>query len=169
MTWPSWNATWSTANGGDPTLTPAEPPAQPLAVASATSIRLTGDLLAQMIEHARSTAPEECCAICIGEPDTVRELHAVANVHETPVTRYQIGAADQLRVYRRAEEHGWDFTLVFHSHPATEAWPSTTDVALASWPDAVYAILSLTGDEPVLRAYRIVDGEITELTVAVAG
>lgn len=106
----------------------------------------------------RTMSPHECCGVGIGPPGEVREFHPVENVHESPVTRYEISAADQLRLYRRAEERGWDVTLVFHTHPATDPVPSATDRALAGWPAAVYAILGLGGERADLRAWRIVDG-----------
>lgn len=117
----------------------------------------------QLEAFGRAMAPNECCGVGIGPPGEVAEFHPVPNTHETPVTRYQIAADDQLRIYKRALERDWDITLVFHTHPATEAYPSATDIGLASWPDAVYAILSLADDAPHLRAFRIVDGRVAEL------
>ncbi|MCW2924071.1 MAG: Mov34/MPN/PAD family protein [Thermoleophilia bacterium] len=129
---------------------------------------VSGDLFGRMVEHARAAAPNECCGLGLGAPGAVAEFHPLDNVHETPVTRYEIAAADQLRLHLRAEDEGWDTTLVFHSHPATEPYPSATDLALAGWPDAVYAILGLAGPEPLLRAYRIRDGEVAELDVSLS-
>ena len=122
--------------------------------------------LAERLEaFARTSAPYECCGIGIGPAGRVAEFHPVPNVHEEPVTRYQIDAADQLRIFKRADEQGWDITFVFHTHPATEAYPSATDKALAAWPDATYGILSLAEGQEGLRAYRILGEDVTELPV----
>lgn len=128
---------------------------------------VTPELLERFVAHAAAAAPNECCGVGLGPTDEVLEFHELDNVHETPVTRYEIAPADQLRLFLQAEDQGWDTTLVFHSHPATEPYPSATDLALAGWPDATYAILGLAGAEPLLRAYRIRDGVVTELTVSV--
>jgi proteasome lid subunit RPN8/RPN11 len=140
--------------------------AEPAACDTARGIVVPPELWSAMVAHARAAAPEECCAIGIGPAGTVAEFHALANVHEQPVTRYEIDARDQLRLHLRAEVERWETTLVFHSHPATEPVPSITDTTLAGWPDAVYAILSLADPEaPLLRAWSIVDGASRELAV----
>ena len=142
---------------------------EPLATVDADGLRVSRGLFDRMVAHGRTWAPRECCGIGIGPFGTVAEFHELDNVHETPVTRYEIASRDQLRLHLRAEGEGWETTLVFHTHPATEPYPSATDLALAGWPDAVYAIMGLSGEAPLLRAYRIVDGIVDELDVAVAG
>jgi proteasome lid subunit RPN8/RPN11 len=126
-------------------------------------------LLGDFIDLARAEKPKECCGIGLGPAGVIQEFHALENVHEEPVTRYEISAKEQLRLHLRAEDRGWEITLVFHSHPATEPYPSVTDISLAGWPDAVYAIIGMADPElPLLRAYRIVDGVVTELDVVFA-
>lgn len=120
----------------------------------------------KLLAFASDAAPNECCGIGIGPSGRIAEFHPLPNTHETPVTRYHIAPGDQMRVFKSALERDWDFTLVFHSHPATEPYPSVTDVSLAGWPDAVYIIAGLAGG-PRLRAYRIVGGQISELEIAV--
>jgi proteasome lid subunit RPN8/RPN11 len=115
--------------------------------------------------------PRECCGVGIGPAGEVREFIPVENVADEPITRYVIAPEDQLRIHKRAAAEGWDVTLVFHTHPATDPVPSVTDRTLAAWPDAVYAILGLGGSQPDLRAWRIrggVDGEVVQLDVSFA-
>jgi proteasome lid subunit RPN8/RPN11 len=131
---------------------------------------LTPKLWERLQAFGLTEKPQECCGIGLGPVGEVREFHPVENVHEQPVTRYEISSKDQLRLYRRAEEMGWEITLVFHTHPATEPEPSVTDRALAGWPAAVYAILGLAEPSaPKLRAWRILDDAVTELAVQGAG
>jgi proteasome lid subunit RPN8/RPN11 len=67
------------------------------------------------------------------------------------------------RAYREIEDQGWELLVIYHSHTHTEAYPSATDIRLASWPDAYYIIISLLDKaQPALRAFRIVDGKVTE-------
>jgi [CysO sulfur-carrier protein]-S-L-cysteine hydrolase len=142
------------------TLEPGEP-----AALLGNQVQLPPRLRAQLDAFGAASAPYECCGIGIGPAGEVHEFHPLANVHEQPRTRYEIAAADQLRIYKRADDLDWQITLVFHSHPATEPFPSTTDLDLAGWPDAVYAILGCATTPPTLRAYRIVERVVTELAV----
>jgi proteasome lid subunit RPN8/RPN11 len=60
--------------------------------------------------------------------------------------------------------------VIYHSHTATEAYPSRTDVSYASEPEAHYVLVSTRdADEVEFRSYRIVDGNVTEEEVRVAG
>jgi proteasome lid subunit RPN8/RPN11 len=69
-------------------------------------------------------------------------------------------------VLREIDDNEWDLLAIYHSHPHTQAYPSSTDVALAFYPDSLYVIVSLEEPEkPVVRAFRIVDKQITEVEV----
>lgn len=131
------------------------------------SVRLPRDLVNQLMAFARANVPNECCGVGLGPAGSITEFHPIENVHETPRTRYEISAADQLRLFQRADARDWETTFVFHTHPETEPYPSATDVQLAGWPDAIYAIMGMGTAEPVLRAYRIRHGQIDECTVTV--
>ena len=78
--------------------------------------------------------------------------------------RYRVDDRELLRFLRDCDDNGWDFLAVYHSHTRSEAYPSPTDVRLAStWPDPYYVLVSLADqDNPVVRAFRITDGEISE-------
>jgi proteasome lid subunit RPN8/RPN11 len=119
-----------------------------------------------IVAHARDHAPRECCGIVSGTTGNPTHLHPLTNV-EPGNTRYLFDDEEFYRVYREIQNAGEDLIVVYHSHPATQAWPSPTDVANATWPEAVYAICSLEQpDEPVLRGFRIIDGQISEVELA---
>jgi proteasome lid subunit RPN8/RPN11 len=87
-------------------------------------------------------------------------------------TFYEFDSTDLLRLYREMDDRDEVPVVIYHSHTATEAYPSRTDIALASEPDAHYVVISTreTGVEPgpfELRSYRIVDGEVTEEEVSI--
>jgi len=122
----------------------------------------------EMIAHAREEAPNECCGIIAGVDGRATKLYRAINAEASPY-RYSVDAKDLLRIYREADEQGWDFLVIYHSHTHTEAYPSPTDVRLAAWPDAYYVLVSLMDEQnPVVRAYRIVDGNVTEHELEVA-
>ena len=67
------------------------------------------------------------------------------------------------RIYRDLDDRGWDVLAIYHSPTHTEAKPSATDIRLAAWPEAYYLIVSLADEaNPVIRAFRIEDGEVSE-------
>jgi len=113
-----------------------------------------------LVDHARAEFPNEACALLAGD-GRVERVYPVPNSEASP-TMYVIDPRDYLRVEEEWDRHGWDLVAVFHSHVATEAYPSRTDVGLAL-PGVAYLILSLADPaEPVLRAFRIEDGRIRE-------
>ncbi|TAK65953.1 MAG: M67 family peptidase [Dehalococcoidia bacterium] len=121
----------------------------------------------EMIAHARADAPNECCGIIAGKDGRPMRLYRAINAEASPY-RYSVDAKDLLRIHRDADSNGWDFLVIYHSHTHTEAYPSPTDVRLATWPDAYYVLVSLMEEAPVVRAFRIEDGTITEEAIELA-
>ncbi len=121
----------------------------------------------QMITHARADAPNECCGIIAGKDGRPMRLYRAINAEASPY-RYSVDAKDLLRIHRDADSRGWEFLVIYHSHTHTEAYPSPTDVRLATWPDAYYVLVSLMEERPVVRAFRIEDGTITEESIELA-
>jgi proteasome lid subunit RPN8/RPN11 len=116
----------------------------------------------EIIAHAREDDPNECCGIIAGNGGTATKLYRAVNAEASPY-RYNVDSKDLLRIYRDIDDKDWDVLAIYHSHTHTEAYPSPTDVQLAAWPDAYYLIVSLAdAANPVLRVFRIQDGEVEE-------
>jgi proteasome lid subunit RPN8/RPN11 len=116
----------------------------------------------EMIAHAREEAPNECCGILAGKDGRILQLYRATNAEQS-CYRYEVDSGELFRIHRECEERGWEFVGIYHSHPSTEAYPSPTDVRRASWPEALYFVVSLRDSEnPDVRAYRIVDGQVSE-------
>src|SRR4029453_6598739 len=102
--------------------------------------------------HARTEYPNEACALLAGRDGSVERVYALPNAEASP-TFYVVEPRAQLRAMTEMDDLGLDLVGIFHSHVATEAYPSRTDIELAAYPDAVYLILSLADQEaPVLGA-----------------
>ena len=115
-----------------------------------------------MIAHAKKDAPNECCGIIAGIDGRAKRLYRAVNAEASPY-RYSVETKDLLRIHKDADSNDWEFLVIYHSHTHTEAYPSPTDVRLAAWPDAYYVLVSLMDEaKPVVRAYRIEDGVVTE-------
>lgn len=122
----------------------------------------------EMIDHARAEAPNECCGLLAGKNGTILHLYRCDSAEKSPY-RYYVDPQEQLRVMRELDQKEWELLGIYHSHTQTEAYPSKTDVELAFYPDALYFIVSLQKpSEPVIRAFRITDGKVTEEEVKIA-
>lgn len=126
------------------------------------TLRLASSFVEEMIEHALEDAPNECCGIIAGKDGKAEKLFRAKNAEASPY-RYKVDDKDLFRIYRECSDNEWDFLAIYHSHTASEAYPSPTDVRLAFWPDAYYVLVSTKEPgPPVVRAFRITDGEIQE-------
>jgi proteasome lid subunit RPN8/RPN11 len=120
-------------------------------------LRLRREHLDRMLAQAYAEAPNECCGLLLGRGASVEEVFPGRNIQMSPRV-YEMDPQDQLRAFRLMDERGWDLVGIYHSHPATEAYPSRTDQAKAFYPDARYVIISLADrGRPRVRAFRITD------------
>jgi [CysO sulfur-carrier protein]-S-L-cysteine hydrolase len=125
---------------------------------------IRADLVDAMVAHARRDHPDEACGVLAGPDGSDRaERHiAMVNAERSP-TFYRFDAQEQLKVWRAMDDADEVPVVIYHSHTATEAYPSRTDVNLAAEPHAHYVLVSTRDpDHHELRSYRIVDGAVTE-------
>jgi proteasome lid subunit RPN8/RPN11 len=121
------------------------------------------DLVEAMVAHARADHPDEACGVIAGPEgsDRPERFIAMANAERSP-TFYRFDSGEQLKVWRSMEHADEVPVVIYHSHTATEAYPSRTDTSLASEPDAHYVLVSTRDPhEHELRSYRIIDGVVT--------
>ena len=125
----------------------------------------------KIVAHARADHPDEACGVIAGPAgsDRPQRFIAMTNAERSP-TFYRFDSAEQFRVWREMDEADEEPVVIYHSHTATEAYPSRTDVTYASEPQAHYVLVSTRDEEQAeFRSYRIVDGEVTEEEVRVVG
>lgn len=120
-----------------------------------------------IVAQAREEYPNEACGLIASEAGVPVRMFRMRNADESPVT-YRLDPKEQLEVFNEMDDRGWDLFAIYHSHTGSDAYPSPTDVRLAFYPEASYLLLSLSDEEPVLRGFSILDGEITEHEVRVA-
>jgi proteasome lid subunit RPN8/RPN11 len=134
-----------------------------------------------IVAHAREDHPDEACGVVAGPEGTDRPERVVPmlNAARSP-TFYEFDTADLLKLYRDLDDRDEWAVVVYHSHTATEAYPSRTDIGYASGPAVDprthYVLVStrhhgaqtgLAGDDVEFRSYRIVDGEVSEEEVEI--
>ncbi len=133
-------------------------------------LTLPAALRAKIVAHARADHPDEACGVIAGPAGTGRPERFIPmmNAERSP-TFYRFDSIEQLRVWREMEERGEEPVVIYHSHTATAAYPSRTDISYASEPDAHYVLVSTRdADEVEFRSYRIVAGTVTEEEVRIA-
>jgi proteasome lid subunit RPN8/RPN11 len=126
-------------------------------------------ILDAIVAHARRDHPDEACGVVAGPVGGgVPSRHIPMANAERSTTFYRFDSMEQLAVWREMDDRGEEPVVIYHSHTATEAHPSRTDISLAAEPDAHYVLVS-TRDERAteIRSFRIVEGIVAEEPIAV--
>lgn len=136
-------------------------------------LQISRELVDSVVAHARADHPDEACGVIAGPAgsDRPERFIPMVNAARSP-TFYEFDSADLLKLYRELDTNNEDLVVIYHSHTATEAYPSRTDVSYASEPFAHYVLVSTreTGNEDgpyEFRSFRILDGVITEEEVVI--
>jgi proteasome lid subunit RPN8/RPN11 len=132
-------------------------------------LRLPIEIRDAIVAHARRDHPNEACGVVAGPAGSDRPVRFVEMLNEAASpTFYRFDSMEQLQVWNAMDDADEVPVIIYHSHTATEAYPSRTDISLAQEPDAHYVLVSTADPETfVFRSYRIVDGEVTEEPVEV--
>jgi proteasome lid subunit RPN8/RPN11 len=132
-------------------------------------LRIARELRDAIVEHARRDHPDEACGVVAGAEgsDLPTRFVPMVNAARSP-TFYEFDSADLLKLYQEMAANDEEPVVIYHSHTATEAYPSRTDIAYASEPHAHYVLVSTRDDEDTeFRSFTIVDGVVTEEAVEV--
>jgi proteasome lid subunit RPN8/RPN11 len=131
-------------------------------------LKIAGEHVDAMIAHAREDHPDEACGVIVGPEgsDVPTRLVRMINADRSP-TFFRFEPEEQFALYKQLSTSGEEIVVVYHSHTATEAYPSRTDISLAGEPQAHYVIVSTAesgaSDGPVsVRSFRIADDAVTE-------
>ncbi|MDR0587793.1 MAG: M67 family metallopeptidase [Burkholderiales bacterium] len=129
-------------------------------------LRITKDALAQIIAHAQKDAPIEACGYLIGNGDTAQSARPLTNVDQSE-EHFSFDPKEQFAALKAARLQGLKPVACYHSHPASPARPSREDIRLAFDPGIHYVIVSLAGDKPDVRSFKIVGGVVEPETLEV--
>ncbi|MFT3899659.1 MAG: M67 family metallopeptidase [Gordonia sp. (in: high G+C Gram-positive bacteria)] len=134
-------------------------------------LRIDRSLVEAMVAHARADHPDEACGVLPGPDgsDEPARIVTMMNAERSP-TFYRFDSGEQLAVWREMDERDEVPVVIYHSHTATEPYPSRTDSSLAAEPDAHYVLIGTADpDTALVCSYRISDGEITAEPITVVG
>jgi len=121
-------------------------------------IKLNQSQFSKILDHAQEASPSECCGLIGGSEETALTVYQLHNVAPNPTVTYEAAPEDLFAAQRQMRARGEELLGIYHSHPrATEPAPSETDVRLAYYPRAVYFIVGLGSNVPVMRAFRMTE------------
>ncbi len=129
-------------------------------------MRISRRLLDELIAHARADAPNECCGMIAARDGEAVAVHRATNAAASPL-RYEIEGREQYRIQTAIEDAGLDLGAIYHSHTRSAPEPSQTDINLAFYPEALYVIVGVAGEDADVRAWTIVDGKVSEAALEV--
>ena len=136
-------------------------------------LSISQELVDALVAHARADHPDEACGVIAGPAGSDTPVRHIPMVNAArSATFYEFESSDLLKLYREFDHNDEDPVVIYHSHTATEAYPSRTDVAYASEPFAHYVLIStretgIADGACEFRSFRIVDGEVTEEEVVI--
>ena len=149
-----------------------------MTVPVAFSVALPRSIADAIVAQAREELPNEACGLVIGSAPAVAggvavRYEACRNAAASPV-RYTIDSDDLIRLAIATDDADEVFWGIVHSHVASPAVPSPTDIGLAYYPEALHLLVSLARDQadlvtgrPSLRAWEIVEGVVHEVALEI--
>ena len=128
-------------------------------LAPVRALRIERALLAEIVDHLRTSLPQEGCGLLAVRQDedgtsVATRFYPGTNLDASP-TRYTMDPAEVLAVFRDLDANDWSLGAIVHSHPATPPAPSPTDLREAFYPEALMLIVSFASDTAVIRAWRL--------------
>ena len=132
-------------------------------------LRIRQDLYDKIVAHARADHPDEACGVLAGPAgsDRPERFIPMTNAARSP-TFYEFDSTEQFQVWQQMDDNDEEPVVLYHSHTATDAYPSRTDVSYASEPGAHYVLVSTRDPQATeFRSYHIQNGNIAEEPVTV--
>lgn len=125
------------------------------------AIQIPAWIIAEMVDHALRERPIECCGLLAGRGGVVSSIFALENEANSE-TEY-LAARGLFEPFRAMRAAGEELLAIYHSHPASCAIPSRTDLARNLYPDTIHVIISLAGHRPVMRAFLLQENSYVEI------
>jgi [CysO sulfur-carrier protein]-S-L-cysteine hydrolase len=129
------------------------------------TVQIKREILDAIVRHAEEEVPRECCGLLMGQREIITHYRPMKNVLESNV-RYAMEAQDLFQFFKDLRAANQKHLGIYHSHPASEAYPSETDVRESFYPDCTYFIVSLKNPRsPLVRAFRLLSDGVEELAI----
>ena len=106
-------------------------------------IQIPRKLTSQLLHLAQISPDFEICGLIGSKNGLPTHCYPIKNSAELPQQRFLLDAGQQISAMTKMRELGEDLFAIYHSHPTSPALPSTNDLELAAYPEALYLIISL--------------------------
>jgi [CysO sulfur-carrier protein]-S-L-cysteine hydrolase len=125
-------------------------------------MRISQELLNEMVAHAVADAPNECCGIVSARDGEAAKVYRTTNTEASPF-RFVIDPKQVYDIHTEIEDAGLELGAIYHSHTRSEPYPSQTDVNFAAqWPGVQWIIVGTANGDPQVRIYEIRDGQVSD-------
>ena len=125
-------------------------------------MRIPQALFDDIVAHALDEAPGECCGMIAAHDGEAVRVHRARNIAAAKPLAYEMDPMEQFKIHQAIEDDGLELGAIYHSHTRSAPYPSQTDVNLAFYPESLYVIVGVSGDEPEVRAFTIIERAIAE-------
>jgi len=134
-----------------------------------SNVILSRTLINALMTQAQHSPEEEVCGLIGGKEGSPGRVYPVANIASERDHLFAMEPQAQIDAMRQMREAGEELFAIYHSHPHAPAEPSLRDLEEASYPEALYLIISLnTKGVLEMRAFRLLDGQVETVELAVA-
>ena len=131
-------------------------------------VKIPRPLVNQLLHHAQLGGEYEICGLLAARDGHPIRVVPVANIAAAPATRFEMEPKELIDAMRGMRDAGETLFAIYHSHPSSPAAPSVIDTAQASYPEALYLIVSLkTKGVLEMRGYRLRDSAFEEVMLEI--
>jgi len=130
-------------------------------------VSIKKEILGAIIQHASEDVPLECCGLLMGQGNLISDLRKMKNALQSPI-RYSMEPPALLHFFKELRSLQLIHLGIYHSHPSSEAYPSSIDKEQAYYPDCTYFIASLRNPlSPSVRAFSILNETVQEKEIRI--
>lgn len=129
-------------------------------------IQLPRKLASKLLHLAQQSPTQEICGLISLKNGTLQTCYPITNVATKPQNRFLLDEKEQIHALKTMREKGEELFAIYHSHPTAAAYPSTLDLEMANYENALYFIISLNVKGILeLRAFQIENKHATEIVI----
>lgn len=129
-------------------------------------IQLPRKLASKLLHLAQQSPTQEICGLISLKNGTLQTCYPITNVATEPQNRFLLDEKEQIHALKTMREKGEELFAIYHSHPTAAAYPSTLDLEMANYENALYFIISLNVKGILeLRAFQIENKHATEIVI----